>query len=169
MTREGLFAAATAREKQGMSYAVSNNFLADSGSGNLATKLAVRINNDALVLSLGRTREREQKHRSEDEIAHKLRLRNRFGFIRVSFVADFLEPRRSFALVVALRHGEVNEYAVGCGAVPMAGVRGNQRGIARMKFLNLFAFELDAANARDAVEGLADGMSMPRGSRARAE
>ena len=84
-------------------------------------------------------------------------------------VAHRFEPARRLALVVGLRHGEMDHHRVGRRAVPMARVRRDDDRVARLDLLHRLAFELVAADARQHVEDLADRVLVPVGAPARHE
>src|SRR5215208_5262740 len=87
----------------------------------------------------------------------------------VLLVADVLAPRDGTALVVDFLHRYVGHEAVRGGAVPVVLAGLEEHAVARADYLDRFAAALREADALGDVDGLAVGVGVPRGPRARGE
>src|SRR5215207_4347109 len=87
----------------------------------------------------------------------------------VLLVADVLAPRRGVAFVVDLHHRYVGHEAVRGGAVPVVLAGLEEHAVAGADRLDRPAAALREAEALGDVDGLAVGVSVPRGPRARGE
>src|SRR5262249_44843107 len=80
-------------------------------------------------------------------------------------VGDVLHPG-DVAAVERLLHGDVDHRGLGRGPVPVLFIRRDPHGIARADLTHRAAPQLDAADAGDDVQGLAERMGVPRRARA---
>jgi hypothetical protein len=87
----------------------------------------------------------------------------------VLLVADVLTPRDRTALLVDFLHRKVGHEAVRGGAVPVVLARLKEHPVARANYLYRSAAALREADAFGDVDGLAVGVGVPRGPRARGE